>query len=477
MYDHIVTDKGKQNWLIGIVSLTVFMFSVDYSMLNISLPVIASFYKVNIGIVSRLPLAYLLVVTSTVLLFGKLGDIISFKKIFVWGLGVFVIGTFFCGISPNINVLLGMRIFQCVGEAMFSPMGIAIVTTFLPDSAKGKALGFLATAQGLGFCLGPILGGLINDHLSWHSIFFVNIPFGILSIIVALKIIPSQQPVPESRRIDFIGAFLVFVSLSTLIYALNSIAKLGLKNSVILLCFAVSLTALIIFIVWEKKSFSPILDLSLFKNLNFTFATISALCTIFVYMGLIFLLPFYLSMVKKMDIVHAGMLLMIPALMVVIFAPIAGKISDKIGSRLICSIGIGLTTLAFLIFSLLTPDVPVIFIIPSLVIAGVAIGLFLPANNKLVMIHAPADRQGMASAVYKILNSTGGVFGIAILPLVLMDKIYKTIAIEHVNIAAARQSPEILIKGFNAAFQFAMFVCLAGLVAAILAKDKQNKNL
>ncbi|MDP3790897.1 MAG: MFS transporter [Candidatus Omnitrophota bacterium] len=473
MEDHIITDKGKQNWLITIVSLTVFMFTLDYSMLNISLPVIANFYGANIGIVSRLPLAYLLVVTSTVLLFGRLGDIASFKKIFVWGLGVFIAGTFICGLAPTLNTLLAFRIFQCLGEAMFSPMGIAIVTTFLPDSAKGKALGLMATAQGLGFCLGPILGGFINDHIGWHNIFFVNIPVGILALMAALKVIPSNQPMPESKRVDLPGAVLIFISLSTLIFALNSIAKLGLKNNIIISCFVVSAAAMGIFIMTEKRTSSPILDLSLFRNPDFTFATISALCTVFVYMGLIFLLPFYFSMVRGMDIVHSGLLLMIPAIMVVIFAPIAGKISDMIGSRLICSAGIGLTTLAFLIFSILTPKSPVICVIPSLILAGVAIGFFLPANNKLVMVHAPSDKQGMASAVYKILNSIGGVFGIAILPLVLMSKIYKTAALEHVNIAAARHSPEILIAGFNAAFQFAMFVCVAGLAATIMAKDKK----
>ncbi len=474
MEDYIIKDKSRQNWLIAVVSTTVFMFSVDYSMLNISLPVIANFFRANLGLVSRLPLAYLLVVTSTVLLFGKLGDIVSFRRIFILGLIVFLAGTFLCGIAPTLNILIALRIFQCLGEAMFSPIGIAIVTTLLPDSMKGKALGIMATAQGLGFCLGPILGGFINDHLGWRNIFFVNVPIGILTIIAALKIIPSKQPVPESRRVDIFGAVLVFISLSALIYALNSIAKPGLKNSVVISCFAVSLIAFAGFVVWESKESCPILDLSLFKNKDFAFATASVFCTIFVYMGLIFLLPFYLSMVRNIDIVRAGILLMMPALMVVIFAPVSGRVSDKIGSRLISTLGAGLTTLAFFIFSLLTPATPVMYVMLSLILAGVAIGCFLPANNKLVMVHAPADKQGMASAVYKIFMSAGGVFGIAILPLVLMNKILERIATEHVGIAAARHSPEILIAGFNAAFRFAMFVCLVGLVVTILARDKKE---
>lgn len=474
MQDYIISDKKEQSWIIGIVSLTVFMFSLDYSMLNISLPVIASFFKANLGAVSRLPLAYLLVVTSTALLFGKLGDIISFKKIFTWGLVVFVSGTLLCGFAPRLDLLLGLRVYQCIGEAMFSPIGIAIVTTFLPDNVKGRALGLMATAQGLGFCLGPVLGGFINDYLSWHGIFFVNIPFGILALIAAIKFIPSKQPEPDSRRVDMIGAVLVFICLSTLIYALNSISQLGLKDRSVQICFLVSLVSFAIFIMLERKLRFPILDLSLFRNRDFTFATASALCTIFVYMGLIFMLPFYLEMVRGIDIVRAGFLLMAPALMVIIFAPIAGIISDRLGSRWVCSSGLALTTLAFLIFSMMKPETPIwIFSIP-LILAGIAIGFFLPGNNKLVMMHAPQDRQGMASAIYKILNSSGGALGIAVLPILIINTVRENAALQHVEMSAVKSSPGILILGFDSAFKFAMFVCIIGLVMAIFAKDKKR---
>ena len=471
MENYIITDKGKQNWIMWIVSLTVFMFSVDYSMVNISLPVIAGYFGSTIASVSRIPLAYLLVVTSTVLLFGKLGDIKGFKKIFIAGLVVFVTGTFLCGLAPTLNILLGLRIYQCIGEAMFSPIGIAIATVFLPQEIKGRALGFMATAQGAGFCLGPLLGGFINSHFGWHGIFFVNIPLGILMIIASIKLIPSRQPLLEDRRVDTIGAVLIFICLSTLVYALNSISGAGLKNPVIIPCFAVSAVAFTLFLTRESKAPNPILDLSLFLNRDFVFATASAFCVIFVYIGLIFLFPFYLNMVRGIDIMHAGLILMAPAFMVIIFAPIAGLVSDRFGSRPICTLGIAMTTLSFFMFSLFTSGTPVYCVVPSLVLAGIAIGCFLPANNKLVMTLAPMDKQGMASAVYKILNSTGGVFGIAILPIIIMKKVYAAAAHANIAMSAVKQRPDIIMTGFDAAFRFAMFVCLAGLLFTILAKD------
>ena len=472
--EHVIKDGPGQNWLIAIVSAVVFMFSIDYSMVNISLPVISKYFSATLADVSRVPLAYLLVVTSTVLLFGKLGEIKGFKPIFITGLVIFVTGTFLCGFAPSLNILLGLRVYQCIGEAMFSPIAIAIATVFLPSGVKGRALGFMATAQGLGFCLGPVIGGFINSHFGWHGIFFVNIPLGILTIIASLKMIPSKQPLIEDKSIDTIGAALIFACLSTLVLALNSISIMGLKNPVILSCFAVSAVTLVLFLTQEFRTRNPILYLPLFLDRDFTFAVLSAFCVIFVYMGLIFLFPFYLNIVRGIDIMHAGLILMLPALMVIIFAPIAGIVSDRFGSRPICIFGVSMTTAAFFVFSKFTTGTSISVLASSLVIAGIAIGCFLPANNKLVMMLAPRDKQGMASAVYKILNSTGGVLGIAILPLIIMGKMSELAARANIPMQAARQHPEMIMAGFDMAFRFAMIVCVAGLIFTVFARDRKS---
>ena len=474
MKESLIQEKRKQNWLIATISASVFMFSMDYSMLNISLPTITNYFNTTIASVSMLPLAYLLVVTSTVLLFGKLADIVGFKKMFLAGLLIFIAGTSMCGLAPTMDILLLLRVFQCLGEAIFSPIGIAIITTFLPSSIQGRALGIMATAQGLGFALGPIIGGFINDHMNWHAIFFVNVPIGILIAVAAAKILPDQQNESADKRIDFIGAALIFISLAALIYDIDSVSKMGIGNPVIISCFMISLIAMALFVIREKNTANPILDLSLLKNLNFTFAIISAFCAIFIYMGLLFLFPFYLNLVKGLDAQRSGMILMIPALMLMVCAPIAGKISDRIGSRKLCSLGIAMTGVSFFIFSFLEPNTPILFVLPPLVIAGISVGSFLPANNKLVMIHAPADKQGMASAVYKIVMSMGGIFGIAVLPIVSMKAIHAKIAVIHTSVQDVKHSPEMLMVGFDAAFRFGIFICMLGFIFALLAKDKKG---
>lgn len=475
MENYVVVEKKAQNKIIAIVGLSVFMFCLDYSMLNISLPSIARYFKSSIGSVSLLPLAYMLVLTSTALLFGKLGDIIGFKKIFIAGILIFISGSFLCGLAPALNMLLGLRIFQCFGEAMFNPIGVAIITTFLPSQVRGKALGIIATAQGLGFCLGPLLGGFIDARFNWHGIFFINIPLGLCLCAASLKALPSAQPKAEKKQIDFPGAALIFMTLSALIYALNSLSNKDLKIPVLAACFAVSAAALALFILRERKATNPLLDLSLFRNSNFTYAAMSTFCAMFVYMGLIFLLPFYLSMVRGLDTLKSGLLLMSPACALMLFAPIGGRIADKAGARPVCFAGMALTAFAFFLFSFFTPSSPVFFMLPSLVVAGMAVGFFLPSNNKLVMMLAPEDRQGMASAVYKIVISLGGVFGIALMPFVLIKKIYAKAAAMNIDIGTVRQMPDVLITGFDAAFKFAAIICLAGLLFAFLAKDKKER--
>ncbi|MDD5174173.1 MAG: MFS transporter [Candidatus Omnitrophica bacterium] len=476
MKECLIQEKRKQNLVIAVISASVFMFSVDYSMLNISLPTITGYFNATIGSVSRLPLAYLLVVTSTVLLFGKLGDILGLKKIFIMGLIIFIAGTSLCAFAPTLDILFVLRIFQCLGEAMFSPIGIAIITTSLPSSIQGRALGIMATAQGLGFSLGPVIGGYINSHIGWQGIFFVNIPIGICVAIAAQRELPSREDKPSREKIDYLGAALIFISLSPLIYALNAMRKMGLNNPVIISCFAVFAAALIIFIIREKSTPNPILDIALFKNLDFTFAVISAFCAIFVYMGLLFLFPFYLSMVRGLDAMRSGLFLMLPAAMVMVFAPVAGVVSDRIGMRKICAIGMAFTGLAFFMFSLFTVKSSPLFILPSLMVAGMAIGCFLPANNKLVMAHVPANKHGMGSAVYKIVMSMGGVFGIAVIPLVLMKAIYAKIAVIHMSIQDIKHSPEVMMVGFDAAFRFGIYICIAGLIFALLAKDRKETS-
>lgn len=473
----IITNRNRQMWMIAIVAVSTFMFTLDYGMLNISLPAISRYFGVGLGIVERLPLTYLLIVTGTLLGFGKLGDVKGFKRVFVLGLCIFALGTFLCGISQGMNMLLAFRVFQCLGEAMFSPTGIALITTCLPHNMKGKALGIVAMAQGLGFCLGPAAGGFINSHFGWRYIFFINIPIGIITAILARKLLPERQPKIHDARFDAIGAAFIFIALSALIFGLNSVIGMGWASRIVLVCFAVSAVSFIIFIAREKKISYPILDLGLFSNRDFTFASGSVFLATFIYMGITFLFPFYLELVMGLDVLQAGLVLMTPAFMMMVMAPFAGKLSDLIGSRKLCSFAMALAALSFVMLAFVGRDSGMPFVILCFLVSGFAMGFFLAPNNKLIMAHAPLDRQGMAAGVYKIVLSTGSVFGIALLPLIFIHAALLRTGGAHIKFAELKKSPDIMMAGFHSIFVAGIFICLLASVFAALARDKVTKDV
>lgn len=474
MDEYILTERRRQVSLIAIVAVSVFMFTLDYSMVSVSLPSIARYFNSPLRLVADIPIFYILTATSTLLAFSKLGDLKGYAKVFIAGLVVFLAGSALCGIAGNVRVLLALRIFQALGEAMFSPVGIALITAFLPPGMRGKALGIVTLAQGLGFCAGPVLSGFLNTVLNWRAIFFINIPLGIVTTIFAARLLPKEQKISADKRFDVAGSVLIFAAIATLIYGLNLITTVGLKNPVVLGCFAVSLVSFALLVLWERRIPYPLIDLGLFANRDFTFAAGSAFFCLFAFFGLTFLFPFYLQLVRALPVAEVGTIMVIPSLMMLILAPIAGKISDARGSRWLCVLGMVLGVAAFGAFSFFHVMTGVFTIMCSLAVAGACAGLFLAPNGKLILSHAPPEKQGIASGIYKITMNIGSVLGIAVFPIVLMQTVTTGAAHDHMALAQARLLPEKVMAGFHNAFLFGLVPCALALVFAALAKNKKE---
>ena len=472
MEDYIIHDRKAQIRLVLIVAASIFMFSLDYSMVNISLPSIAKYFHVMIGAVAWLPLVYLLIVTSTLLGFGKLGDMKGHRTVFAAGLGFFLTGTLLCSVAPRVEALIGFRAVQSLGEAMFSPVGIAIVTTFLPSDRKGRALGVVALAQGLGLMLGNVAGGYINTHFVWRGIFLVNVPLCLITIAAALRFLPVEQPRNTDKKFDFAGAAMVFVLLSTLIYSLNLLGKKSVDAALVTGLLAVSLAALVLFVMREAKVRYPLLDLRLFGRKGFAMANLSAFFLVSMLIGTSFIAPFLMEVVRGLPVMATGVFLMLPSLMMLILAPFAGRLADAVGSRVLCSVGAALEALAFVMCSYVNKDSSFLFMAGCMILLGAGAGLFLAPNNRLVMMHAPQGKQGVASGVYKICVSTGSVLGIAALPIMIMHKVRAGAIVNHVALADVRRYPELIAPGFRAAFIFAACVSIIAFVFAVLAEDK-----
>lgn len=473
MEDYIVNDRRRQILITLVVAVSAFTATLDYSMLNISLPTIAKYYGITLAAVAWLPTIYLLVVTSSLLGFGKLGDIRGYKPLFIIGLAIFALGTILCGFTPNLNALLAFRAIQSVGEAMSSPIAIAIITYYLPADRRGLALGVVALAQGLGFAMGSAAGGYINAYYNWRAIFFINVPIVAATILFSLKILPGEQAKADDKRFDTAGAALIFVALASLLFFINSVMKKGFKDPVIIASIAAAAISFAIFIAREKKIAYPVLDLGLFRNTNFTFAVICTFLATFLLMGFIFLTPFYFELVRGMKVASVGFILMIAPIMMMLLAPVSGRLSDHIGSRILCSSASVMMCAAFIAFFLFDLTTNIRFIVIAIFVLGCAAGIFMAPNNKLVLLQAPPDRQGIASGVYKMFLNTGSVLGIALFPIAIMFRINGIMTAGHLSMTQVRQSPAIIQAGFRGAFLFAVLMSLLALIFSVLAQDKK----
>jgi EmrB/QacA subfamily drug resistance transporter len=418
-------------------------------------------------------LVYLLVLTSTILLFGKLGDRLGLIRVFKAGFVLFTLGSLLCGLSRSLPMLLGARCLQALGGAMLYAITPGIIPRYLPAAQRGLAFGILSTSAALGLSVGAPLGGLITAHLSWRWVFLINIPFGILAIYVARKVFP-----PEPRRraaeapepFDFIGAVLNFAGLCALLYALNMGQERGWTSPVIGACLAAALLLLAGFVFWERRCRHPLLDGVLFRIRSFNAANGANLLAFMFLAGAGFLLPFYLIHFRDLRSDQAGLFMLLLSVTMMIVGPLAGRLSDRLAPRWFCLAGMASAAAASFgfAFGLGRPGLGIVAV--CLAWMGCSLGLFFSPNNSQVMSWADSNRQGIASGILKMTANLGQVLGVCLFETVFSQSVPAGQA------AAASLRPGAaagLPTGFRNAFIVGGLVCLLALGMAALARDRR----
>ncbi len=461
---------GSQKLTIFTIALAAFMGSLDVTIVNISLPTISRYFDVGTGMVSWIVLAYLLVMSSFLLAFGKIGDLKGFKRVFLAGFAIFVTGSFLCAVAPSIKLLIAFRMLQALGAAMLTAIGPAMVTVFLPPEIRGKALGIVATFASLGIAMGPPIGGLLTSFLSWRWIFFINIPVGIVAILIGKAVLPEAGPRPgQKARFDLLGAALVFLALFCLIFGMNMGGELGWTSPAIAGSLIGSLVLAAVFVLRESRFSDPLVDLKLFKNASFTSANGAVLLVMLVYGGAVFLFPFYLEYVKGLGTDVAGLILMVPSIATMIVAPRAGTLSDRIGSRKICVAATLLCVAGFYLLSFLNVESSKAFIFVALVILGVSLWMFLPPNSNLVMAQSPAEKCGVASSLMMTARNVGTVIGIAVFEMVFAARVQMAGLSDGAVQGGATLIP--LTLGFHDAFLVGVGFSVLAVILSVMARD------
>ncbi len=473
--------KTNLNLVGFIISFSVFIWSFSAGIVTIALPTISQYLDVSTSIVSWVIVAHLLVLTSFLLIFGKIGDYVGYKKIFIGGLFLFTIGSYFSGISLDITQLIASRILQGVGSAMLLSMTPAIISYNFPHTKRGEIFGFISLSTTIGLSLGYGVGGFVTEYMGWHWIFFLTVPLGIIATILTYFYLPETRPLEDYHGFDLVGSLLILLAVVLLIIPLEMVAKLGWTSPLVIISLISSFVTFVIFYHWELRYKNPLFNMCLLKKKYLNLSIGAGFMTSFVLTGTIFLLPFYLELILNYNTDIAGVIILLSTLLIVFVGPLSGRLSDKIGSKIPSILGAVSLAIALIVFTILDPTVGefgIIFVVIALLMRSLSDGLFSPANNKLVMSHSPPGMVGSVSSLLNTAKYLGLVMGVVIFETIFDSTISHSAGqVEGVAGTGAFQFSvpvETLLSGFHQAFFIGAVISIFIVVASLLSKENHD---
>jgi EmrB/QacA subfamily drug resistance transporter len=357
--------------------------------------------------------------------------------------------------------LIVSRFFQAFGGAMIMANSPAIITEAFPPHERGKALGTIGTVVGIGIMVGSPLGGEIVSVLNWRYIFFINIPVGIIGTALSIIILKGRQnDVKNSEPFDFLGAFLLIIFLVTFLLGLNIGSRTGFGQSKVLVLFAISLIFFIIFLITEFKVRNPTVELHLFQNMGFSSTNLAALASYTTIFMVMFMLPFFLARVTELAPGIIGRIM-------IVFSPLFGWVSDKIGYRLLRCSGLTLMALALFFLSYINKTTQINTIVSTLFLFGFGVGMFTPANNSLLMGSVPKDKLGVGAGMLAATRNIGMMIGVAAASAIFTHQVKHYSAAQIIDPAAVIKS----YMAYSDVFFVAAFVSISGIIVAFF-QDK-----
>ncbi len=407
-------DYRRKWYVMAAVAMGIFISTIDGSIVNVALPTLVRSFNTDFAIVQWVVLSYLLAVTTLMLSMGRLGDMVGKKPVYAAGLVVFTLGSALCGLSPSVYWLIGFRVLQAIGAAMMMALGTAIITEAFPPSERGKALGIGGSIVSIGIVAGPVLGGLLLGVFSWHWIFYVNLPIGIIGSFMVARLVPDFKPA-GGQKFDFPGALTLFASLMAFTLALTVGQRIGFAETPVLSLFLGWLLFLALFLAIELTRKQPMIDLGLFQNKLFTVNLITGFLSFISIAGTIILMPFYLENILNYDPSSVGLLLAIVPVAMGLTAPLAGSLSDRVGTRPITVVGLCVLLVGYYAVHTLSTQTTSLGYILRFLPVGIGMGIFQSPNNSTIMGAAPRARLGVASGLLAITRTLGQTTGIAVL--------------------------------------------------------------
>jgi EmrB/QacA subfamily drug resistance transporter len=452
-------EAHRKWWTLVAVAFGLFMIMLDNTVVNVALPSIQADLKVSISSLEWVVNAYFLTFAVLMLTGGKLADRFGRRRIFIAGLVVFTLSSLACGLATNGEWLISARAVQGVGAAMMNPATLSIITATFPPRQRGMAMGIWVGVSAVALALGPITGGLLAEHVDWSWIFFINVPIGALAIVAARVVIRESRDTSHEQRLDLPGLLSSGVALFALTYSLIEANNKGWGSAEILSLFAVAAVAFAVFLVLERRQRLAMLDLSLFRNRTFSGANATMMLVALAMFGVFFFVSIFVQRILGYSPVEAGASFLPMTLCIIFFAPVAGKLSDRVGARWLMSGGMALVSASLVLFSLLDESSTFWNLFPALLVGGAGMAMAMTPTTAAAMSSVPVDKAGVGSGVLNSMRQVGGSLGVAVMGAILGSYVSAQ--------PGTPDYPAQFVDGFQASLHVAAGIAFAASIVAL----------
>ncbi len=465
-------------WVFLTIAVGTFISVVDNGSVLIALPEIEEHFDSDLPTVQWVVVGNALAISALILPMGRLGDLVGRKWVYVGGLAIFVSGSALAGMAFNLPWLIFAKVFQGIGSAMIQGNGMATVISAFSGAERGKALGTHMSVVGSGAIAGPAIGGLLVASFGWQSVFFINVPVGILTIFISWYFLPSSRDAAAveraSGRFDWAGAGLSAMALLVFLLVVSNGHKLGWTSPAVLLGLAVALALLAAFVWWELRTASPMLDLRIFKRKLVAIGSAAAWLSFMGMSSSRFMMPFYMQRVLEINPRDVGLLLIPPALCMVLIGPVSGRLSDRFGWRVLTVSGLGLSMASSIAIALTLTEVsPVIFIVLMLMLQSCGMALFNSPNQSSLLGAVERSQYGVVASLTQLIRNSANVTSIALATTVVVVTM-GTYGVEPSLDAVSPSVAFAFVAGLKWAFLSMGAMLFAGVVLAVIRGERKR---
>jgi EmrB/QacA subfamily drug resistance transporter len=457
---HWISEDARKWWTLGAVAFGLFMIMLDNTVVNVALPSIAADLKIGLSELEWIVTGYALTFASLMLTGGKLADLLGRRLIFVVGLAIFTVSSLVCGLAGSGELLIGARVVQGAGAALMNPATLSIIAATFPPRQRGTAIGIWAGTAALALALGPLVGGLLTEHISWSWIFFVNVPIGVIAIVASFLLIPESRDQSAEQRLDVPGLLTSGIGLFSLTYGLIEGNTYGWTSTRIMGAFVVAVVMLVAFVLLERHQRIPMLDLSLFKNGTFVGANLAVLLVALAMFGVFFFISLYMQGVLGYSAVQAGAAFLPMTVLIMFIAPISGRSTDRFGSRWLITVGMILLAGQLLYFSRLGVEESYWHLFPAMVVGGFGMAMVMTPSAAAAVRALPVDKSGVGSAVLNAFRQVGGSTGIALMGAIMAHRL------GDIQGQAVFRNKELFVDALSTTLTVAALIALLGAVIA-----------